>query len=150
MKMFSIILLSFIMISAVFAQNGDEVKKVDSEFSDYSKQYGMQEAFLKYADSDGVLLRPYNMPIVGIEKIREFLNAGSTDFVLTWTPLFGSVASSGELGYTYGTYEITFKDEQGKMITRTGTYITIWKKDSSGSWKFMLDTGNPGLEPKKE
>jgi hypothetical protein len=32
---------------------------------------------------------------------------------------------------------------------RKGTYVSIWKKDENGNWKWVLDTGNPGLEPKK-
>jgi ketosteroid isomerase-like protein len=26
-----------------------------------------------------------------------------------------------------------------------GTYISIWKKQSDGNWKFVLDSGNEGV-----
>ena len=126
----------------------ETIKKTDIEFSDLSKVKGMKEAFLAYAAYDGVLLRPYMMPVVGYDNIKKFLEDGNTDFTLTWAPLFADVGSSLDLGYTYGTYEITFKDEAGVSQTRKGTYITIWKKQTEGTWKFVLDTGNPGLEPK--
>jgi ketosteroid isomerase-like protein len=125
-----------------------EIKQADIEFSDLSKEKGMRDAFLAYIAEDGVLLRPYMMPVEGFIDVKKFLDEGNTDFLLTWFPLFADISISGELGYTYGTYELTYKDEKGISVTRKGTYVSIWKKDKEGKWKFVLDTGNPGLEPK--
>jgi ketosteroid isomerase-like protein len=46
---------------------------------------------------------------------------------------------SGDLGYTYELFTVTAKD-----TTMQGTYVSIWKKQKDGNWKFVLDTGNPG------
>lgn len=127
----------------------EALKQVDIEFSDYSKANGMKAAFQEYVHKDGVLLRPYTMPIVGFDAIKRILDEGNTDFTLTWSPLYGDVSLSGELGYTYGTYALEFKNEKGKAEIRKGTYVSVWKKDESGQWKWVLDTGNPGLEPKE-
>jgi len=27
-----------------------------------------------------------------------------------------------------------------------GTYVSIWKKDAAGNWKFVLDSRNVGIE----
>lgn len=27
-----------------------------------------------------------------------------------------------------------------------GTYVSVWKKDNKGEWKFVLDSGNEGLD----
>jgi ketosteroid isomerase-like protein len=27
-----------------------------------------------------------------------------------------------------------------------GTYVSIWKKQPDGKWKFILDSGNEGIE----
>lgn len=125
------------------------LKKVDTEFSDLSKAKGMKEAFLAYAAGDAVLLRPFNMPIEGYDDVKKFLEEGDGNFTLTWVPVFADVSTSGDMGYTYGIYDFTYKDEQGVEKISKGTYVSIWKKDGSGNWKFTLDTGNPGLEPKK-
>lgn len=126
-----------------------ELKQVDVEFSNLSKEKGMHDAFLAYIAASGVLLRPYSMPIEGYDAVKKVLDEDNTDFLLTWSPLYADISVSGELGYTYGTYELTYKDEKGNSITRKGTYVSIWKKEIEGKWKFVLDTGNPGLEPKK-
>lgn len=125
-----------------------DIEQADVDFSNLSKEKGMHDAFLAYIADEGVLLRPYMMPVVGYESVKKFLDEGNTDFMLTWSPLFADISISGELGYTYGTYELTYKDEKGISVTRKGTYVTIWKKDKEGNWKFVLDTGNPGTEPK--
>lgn len=126
----------------------EALKQVDIEFSNLSLEKGMNYAFLSYAADDGVLLRPKNYPIEGIEKIKESLGDSDTTFTLTWNPLFADISESLELGYTYGVYELTIKSEEGNPKVHRGTYLTIWKKDKYGNWKFVLDTGNAGLGEK--
>jgi ketosteroid isomerase-like protein len=72
------------------------------------------------------------------------LFSGRTDttFILSWKPAFEMIAESGELGYTYGYYTRTIK---ATGVVSRGTYVTIWKKQKDGSWKFVLDTGTEGL-----
>lgn len=127
----------------------ESLKTADREFSKLSENKGMVEAFLSYADNDAVLLRDYTMPIVGINAIKTFISEGNNDFTLVWEPLFADISSSLDLGYTYGTYILTYKDSDNKEQQAKGTYLTIWKKDRSGNWKWVLDNGNQGLEPKK-
>lgn len=129
----------------------DVLKKIDLEFSDYSKLYGAKDAFLKYLDDNGVMLRRNNYPFVGREKIISAVFADDNGgYTLTWTPLFADITSSGDFGYTYGTWNLDSKDDNGNPVNTKGTYVTIWKKDSAGNWKFVMDTGNSGLEPPKK
>ena len=57
------------------------------------------------------------------------------------------VASSGELGYTSGTYDFSIKDASGKTISDKGKYLTVWKKEADGAWKVLFDTYNSDLLP---
>lgn len=119
----------------------EEIKQTDLEFSDYSAKFGMNKAFVTFFDSAGVLLRPNQYPIEGLEKIKMVLSKRSdTTFTLTWKPTFADVSSSGDLGYTYGIWEVVLEDTSFK-----GTYATIWRKNKQGKWKMVLDTGNDGL-----
>jgi len=76
-----------------------------------------------------------------------FLDQGNK---LSWKPDFADLAASGDLGYTYGTYVFTSKDKDkdGKPIVEYGKYVSIWKKQSDGRWKVVLDMGNASPEPK--
>lgn len=124
--------------------SADEIINADMDFSTMSRQVGMKKAFLQYIDNDGVLLRPNHPPIVGAEAIDYLSATNDTAYTLTWKPEKAEIAKSGELGYSYGIYEFTTKD-----TTLHGTYVSIWKKQNDGDWKFVLDCGNEGIVPEK-
>ncbi len=80
------------------------------------------------------------MLLVGKSNVGILFRGDDSNKEFTWEPLYADVAKSGELGYTYGTYQIITVENSEK-----GTYVSIWKKDSNGKWKFVLDSGNEGL-----
>jgi ketosteroid isomerase-like protein len=67
---------------------------------------------------------------------------------LTWKPVFADMAASGDLGYTYGTFEFHSKNKDGKPAVDYGKYTSIWKLQKDGSWKVVLDMGNASPNPK--
>jgi len=119
----------------------------DKAFSKMSEEKGMRNAFLEYIDSNGVLLRPGRMPIVGADAIDFLIQQNDSSYTLKWEPRHGAVAQSGELGYTYGIYAL--KPAQNDTIIY-GTYVSIWKKQKDGKWKYVLDSGNEGIGDMKE
>ena len=125
-----------------------ELIDIDLEFSKSSGIKGSHSAFLEYIDDSCVLLRPNKYPVIGREKIAEMFNSPDTSFSLVWDPLGADIAASGDLGYTYGIYRVEMDSPDGSSVTKEGTYVTIWKKDENGNWKFVLDTGNQGLGKK--
>jgi ketosteroid isomerase-like protein len=147
-----IIIILFLIGGITYSQVDIEKEKAalrqaDIDFSNYSKTTDMRQAFLEYIADDGVLLRPYSYPYSGKKAVKELLESEEVNFVLTWEPLYADISSAADMGYTYGTFLLTAKDESGREIQRRGTYATFWKKNNEGKWKFVLDTGNPGLEP---
>ena len=122
---------------------------VDLEFARLSLEKGSHAAFLEFIDDSCALLRPNRHPVVGRKQIEEMFNSPDTSFSLTWAPQFADVSESGDLGYTYGIYTIQMDSPEGEVVTKEGTYVTIWKKDKNGDWKFVLDTGNQGLGQKQ-
>ena len=124
----------------------DEKKQMmdaDRAFSKMSAEKGMKNAFMEYIDSNGVLLKPGLNPIIGADAIDYLSQMDDAAYKLEWQPKFGAVAKSGELGYTYGFYRLK---PAGKDTVLFGTYVSIWKKQSDGSWKFVLDSGNEGVD----
>jgi ketosteroid isomerase-like protein len=118
-----------------------DLLKTDIEFSRTSVEKGAAEAFYLYLADDAVQLPAGLPPIVGREKIRESMS-GSSKAVLKWEPLKAEVAKSGDLGYTWGNYEISWQGEDGKTEKLYGKYLNIWKKQPDGTWKAIVDIGN--------
>ncbi|MBK8610395.1 MAG: nuclear transport factor 2 family protein [Chitinophagaceae bacterium] len=124
-----------------------ELLKADRDFSKMSEEKGMKAAFMEYLDSNGVLLRPNRLPIAGADAIDYLLQQNDTDYSLTWEPRSGAVARSGELGYTYGVYALR---PSTKDTVIYGTYVSIWKKEKDGTWRYVLDSGNEGIGEMKD
>ncbi len=117
--------------------------KTDRAFSDMSVAKGMKAAFIEYIDSNGVLLKPNHLPIIGANAIDYLIAQDDSGYTLNWQPQNAFVSSSGDLGYTYGVYALHPKSIDTVLY---GTYVSIWKKQGDGSWKFVLDSGNEGVD----
>lgn len=128
-----------------YEQMKNELMEVDREFSKLSLEIGANQSFLAYIDDNCILLRPNRYPVIGREKIEEMYSKPDTSFILSWEPMAADVSSSGDMGFTYGTYTVQMDSPEGEKVRKDGTYVTIWKKDKEGNWKFVLDTGNQGL-----
>ncbi len=117
--------------------------KTDEAFSDLSAEKGMKAAFIEYIDSNGVLLKPHQLPIVGAHAIDYLIEQNDTAYTLNWQPHNAFVSQSADLGYTYGVYALHPKYADTVLY---GTYVSIWKKQEDGKWKFVLDSGNEGID----
>jgi len=121
--------------------------ETDRHFSDMSVKDGMFKAFLFFIADDGVILRDNEYPAKGRKTLADrYTGKSDSSFVLSWEPEFEKIAESGDLGYTFGIYTSLVK-ATGEISK--GTYVTIWSKQSDGSWKFVLDTGTEGLPMSK-
>ncbi len=56
---------------------------------------------------------------------------------LTWYPVLADVAQSGDLGYTTGPWTML----QNGQPQATGEYVTVWRKQPDGQWKFAVNMG---------
>lgn len=127
-------------------KSSEELISRDMEFSEYSQKHGIGKAFVEFADSAAVLLKPDRMPIKGSISIYYHYSSLEEDenYKLSWMPLDAIVSKSEDLGYTYGIWQLSSADSSAN-----GTYVTIWKKDDDGLWKYVLDSGNEGIGMKK-
>ena len=125
------------------AKRSLELLSVDREFSSMSEKEGLKNAYIEYIDSNGVLLRPSQLPIVSANAIDFLIQQDDADFSLTWNPQHAEVAASGEMGFTYGIYALRPKTYDTIFY---GTYTNIWKKQGDGKWKLLLNAGNEGIE----
>lgn len=123
--------------------------KIDAEFSAFTAEHGMVSGFQKYFADDATLFPDRSEPVSGKHSISAFLTRASAGdkSVFSWIPARAEVANSGELGFTFGNYEVKGTGADGKPRTQRGKYVSIWKKQADGSWKVVVDIGNSSPAP---
>lgn len=125
--------------------------ELDREFDKASTAQGFHDAFRAYAAEDVRLHRQNSFPAVGKAASLSALSAARG--ALNWQPLNAGVSRSGDLGYTYGSYELKGDASAGAAAATatnaaSGHYLRIWKRQADGSWKVVLDLLNPTPPPR--
>jgi uncharacterized protein (TIGR02246 family) len=128
------------------AADAAAIQALDEQWSATAARNDLAGTVAFYAD-DAVLL-PGNAPIAKDQKsIRASWAALlGPNTAVSWKVSKAEVAKSGELGYLYGTYELSLKDARGGPPVRdVGKLVEIWKKQADGKWKCIVDTYNSDL-----
>ena len=126
-----------------------ELIKTEEDFYNATQERGWGQAFIDFADDNSTLLRQDAYPVIGKDAIVNLYKGKESNALnLKWSPLKAVVSKDGSLGYTYGNWIYTVKNKEGKEENIYGNYVTIWKKQPDGKWKFVLDGGNTTPAPK--
>jgi len=120
--------------------------ETDIAFSRASEQRGAAQAFYEYLAPDALSLQGGELPIKGRDAIKIQITTNLRG-VLSWTPQDAEVSSGADLGYTWGTYIFHGDADGRKDQTVFGKYLSVWKKQSDGSWKVIVDAGNESPPP---
>ena len=146
--------LTTVAEAPAFADPKDDLIAADTAFSAMSVAKGDSAAFLAYLADDGRMFGTGNLaPLIGkaaAEASFKSMESGNgAKSTLSWVPDFANVSADGTLGFTDGHW--TFDgapDAKGQRFHATGHYLTVWRKDASGTWKVAADMGTTNPAPK--
>lgn len=127
--------------TSVRKQNREALVQMEHDFARAAATKGTRDAFLEFIADDGILFQPG--PINGKKFWTE---RQPRKGLLSWEPIFADVSRAGDLGYTTGPWEFRQNGADDQPVA-FGQYFTIWKKQSDGSWKFVLDRGVGSEKP---
>ncbi len=120
-----------------------EVAAMEDAFCNMAKTQGLLAAFQHFAAPDVAFIdtdpRKWRGPAAVLERIGPDQPGQS----LTWSASFTDVSDDGTLGYNYGRYESKRTKPDGTESVHTGWFLTIWKRQPDGSWKYVMDNGAP-------
>ena len=122
------------------------IRTLDEQWSATAAKSDLDGTVAFYSE-DAILLPP-NAPIAKDPKSIRDSWAGllGPNTSVSWKVSQIEVAKSGELGYLHGTYQLSIKDPKGgPAINDTGKLLEVWKKQSDGKWKCIVDTYNSDL-----
>lgn len=109
---------------------------------------GGTDAWVSWIAEDGAQIVPNAGEIRGHDAIHDLMaDLDEPSYSLMWEPARADIAASGDLGWTTGSFvsEVTAGD--GTVRRGQGRYVTIWRKQADGSWKVVMDLGNPTAPP---
>jgi ketosteroid isomerase-like protein len=117
----------------------DELVQTENSFEKMAADSGLPAAFSHYVADSGVVIVKDTL-FMGKVAVRKYYQGWTVkDVSLKWSPDYVDVSASGDLGYTYGRYTISFKDSTGAIIRNHGIFHTVWKRQPDGSWRFVWD-----------
>lgn len=120
--------------------------QVDREFAAASAEFGAGEAFNRFLTDDAMQMPAGGNPVIGRTAIYEGMKEGVETYTLAWEPQDGAVSNSADLGWTWGKYTLSWKNEEGNLKKSYGKYLNVWKK-VDGQWKVVVDIGNKSPAP---
>ena len=156
----ALLALSAVACSPKAAENGADTaaRQVSSTNDRATVQLAIDSSMARYRDgmltgdtakmssvytADAMVFLP-NFPLARGHSGINQLNAGllaafsitaanfkTTDLILT-----------GDYAIETGTYAMTMKPKTGASIADVGKYVSIWQKQSDGSWKMVRDISN--------
>jgi len=122
--------------------------KADRAFAQATAERRL-EGFASFLEEDVTTIRPNSPVLKGkialVERWSGLLQDPASS--ISWKPLRAVISSSGDLGFTVGSYEVTKDSGQGRQAAGSGKYVTIWRKQPDGSWKVAFDSGVQDTPP---
>jgi hypothetical protein len=112
----------------------NDLLKLDKTYVQTLKTTG-KSFDLALFSAEGRIHRPRQLPIIGSEKLRLFKEENQK---FEQTALNGKIASTCDMGYTYGKTKVTLIGD-GTEQELDLSYFRIWKKEDGVNWKIVLD-----------
>lgn len=116
-----------------------EMISTEHAFARMAAEKNTRDAFMAYIADDGLLFRPgavngkkwmLDHPVPPSDKRP----------LLAWQPILALVARAGDLGFSTGPWQ-SKADINDEKPSAYGQFVTVWKKQPGGSWKFVVDLG---------
>lgn len=102
-------------------------------FSDSGKS-GLQMAFVSFAAPDAGKIQGSGY-VFGRSLMGDDFRAVPPDFPgMAWHAEWGTVSSAGDLGFNAGPVS-----RRGGAAGGGGLFITVWKRQPNGEWKYLVD-----------
>ncbi|HET7534808.1 MAG TPA: DUF4440 domain-containing protein [Candidatus Didemnitutus sp.] len=141
------VILILPLAAATAAPDKEQLKKevaaMEDAFCGMAKEKGLLAAFQHFAAPDVAFLDTDPRQFRGPAAVQQRIGPDRPGVSLTWSAYYTDVSDDGTLGYNYGRYEYKATGADGKEVVRGGWFLTIWKRQPDGSWRYVMDNGTP-------
>jgi ketosteroid isomerase-like protein len=138
-----------VLLSASCAPKADTdaiAKTLTQLDEDWSKAAAMKnvDSVASFYAANAIAYPPNEPIAIGQPAAKRVWGSYFADstFKISWTTDHAGASKSGDLGFTTGSYEDSFRGPDGKLVTEKGKYVCIWAKQADGTWKAIHDIWN--------
>ena len=118
---------------------GGPFAKADMAFSRMAGAKGAPSAFSFFAAPNATTLPGTGEIVIGPSAIHaRMLESPAAKAKWEWHPVYSESSPSGDLGFTIGEAVIAISGSDAFK----SKYLTVWRKQSDGSIRFIVDGGN--------
>jgi ketosteroid isomerase-like protein len=132
--------------SALAADMDAQAKALAKLDDDWSKAAATKDAdrVASFYAEDAIAYPPNEAVAIGRPAAKKVWAAYFSDptFTISWKVDHAGVSKSGDLGFTAGAYEDSYRGTDGKVVTEKGKFLCTWKKQKDGTWKAIHDMWN--------
>jgi ketosteroid isomerase-like protein len=144
MRFFHVLISLFLVSLPVFSQTDlDKLADTERAFARTALEKNTKVAFLEFMTNDALAFVPVRT------RAKDYWSARAENAsALVWAPNFGDIARNGILGYTTGNWEFRPKGKSDAPVA-FGNFVTIWLRQPSGQYRWVLDIGINHDKPEK-
>jgi ketosteroid isomerase-like protein len=110
----------------------NELPDIENQMANAWKNNSGLSTYTSFLARDARIQNNGHLPTINRDTINKFISQLNKD--LTWKTSGSGIATSGDLGFTYG-YLFT----KGVQDKPSGHYVRIWKKQSDEKWAIAID-----------
>jgi ketosteroid isomerase-like protein len=106
------------------------------------------EKTVSYWADDAFMMSAGQPALKGKQAIRQMVmdSYKIPGFQISWQPQSVEVSESGDMAYLIENSQVSFTDSTGKVVTQHNKAVSIWRKQSDGTWKNVVDISTPDAQ----
>ena len=129
---------------------GEKVMQLSREWSKAAAT-GDVEKIVQYWADDAVVMSAGEPVLSGKQAIQKMVEESykMPGFRISWQPQSVVVSQSGDMAYLMENAQVSFTDSTGKPFTINNKAVSIWRKQTDGTWKNAVDISTPDASQNK-
>jgi uncharacterized protein (TIGR02246 family) len=127
------------------AEAKDVTASINEIWNRYSSAYNSADidSWISLWTDNGIQMPPGSPPVRGKEEIRKRNKAVLLRFTFDLSIRNDEIGAGDDWAFARGTYKATLTSKEGGKRTQVdGKYLTIFQRQSDGSWKIHRDIFN--------
>lgn len=119
------------------------IRESDAQWAEAART-GSVDAWMAFYAAEAIVMAPDAPMASDHELVRQTVAKllALPHLSIAWHPIKVEVSRSDDLAYLIGAYEVGYDDARGSRVSDRGKLLEIWRRQSDGGWKCIVDTWN--------